>query len=274
MLLGQPVGVLTGQGSHQGGLAVVDVACRGDDLHGSVLDGTAVRRGTIAASCDGSTATRSRSSRPLRDVSEDRRGGRFAAGRRATPGGRRPRSASSTPGAPPPPTSAVVSTTSVSTSPCELLANRRRLARSGSSRVRLRACGTGDGGPSRVASSAARVSLSTRRARATGCRRIRVTRSAEPSTRPACGPPSSLSPEAVTSAAPARRVVAASGSTGSRGCGGEQPGADVDDDRDRQGGELGDIDRRGESRDGEVRGMDLENHGCRVGRWPRRSRRR
>ena len=41
VLLGQPVGLLPGQGPHQRRLAVVDMACRGDDLHGSVLDGEA-----------------------------------------------------------------------------------------------------------------------------------------------------------------------------------------------------------------------------------------
>ena len=58
----------------------------------------------------------------------------------------------------------------------------------------------------RVASRAASVSLSTRIARASGNRRTRSTSAASPSTSPHCGPPRSLSPEAVTRAAPARSV--------------------------------------------------------------------
>ncbi len=51
-----------------------------------------------------------------------------------------------------------------------------------------------------------------------------------PSTSPACGPPSSLSPLQVTTGAPARSAVAASGSSGSSGSGREQAAADVGDD--------------------------------------------
>ena len=57
---------------------------------------------------------------------------------------------------------------------------------------------------------------------------------ASPSSSPHCGPPSSLSPEAVTSVAPARSVVGASGSSGSLRVGREQAGADVGDDGDRR----------------------------------------
>ena len=46
-----------------------------------------------------------------------------------------------------------------------------------------------------VASSAASESLSIRRARASGCSRAASTASARPTSSPACGPPSSLSPE-------------------------------------------------------------------------------
>ena len=55
-----------------------------------------------------------------------------------------------------------------------------------------------------VPSSAASVSLSARSARWSGWRRRRSTRSARPTTIPACGPPSSLSPEKQTRSAPAR----------------------------------------------------------------------
>ena len=44
-----------------------------------------------------------------------------------------------------------------------------------------------------------------------------------PSSSPHCGPPSSLSPLAVTRAAPCRSAVAASGSSGSSGCGASSP---------------------------------------------------
>ncbi len=81
----------------------------------------------------------------------------------------------------------------------------------------------GGGGPVRVASSAARVSLSTRRARADGWRRSRSMSPASPNSRPACGPPSSLSPLAVTRSAPSASIDAASGSSGSAGCGANSP---------------------------------------------------
>ena len=48
------------------------------------------------------------------------------------------------------------------------------------------------------------------------------------------GPPSSLSPEAVTSAAPARSALAASGSSGSRAMRLQQSGPDVHDHRSRR----------------------------------------
>ena len=63
-----------------------------------------------------------------------------------------------------------------------------------------------------VPSSAASVSLSARRARCRGWRRSRSTSSARPTTIPACGPPSSLSPEKHTRSAPARRPAATCGS--------------------------------------------------------------
>src|SRR3712207_7335266 len=50
---------------------------------------------------------------------------------------------------------------------------------------------SGGGGPVRVASRAASVSLSTRSARAKGCRRKDSTRSERPSISPHCGPPRS-----------------------------------------------------------------------------------
>ena len=78
---------------------------------------------------------------------------------------------------------------------------RRTGIRSGASRWR-----------SSVPSSAASESLSIRSARCSGCRRSRSTRSARPSTIPACGPPSSLSPEKQTRSAPAASDSRAVGS--------------------------------------------------------------
>ena len=106
-------------------------------------------------------------------------------------------------------------------------AARRRAVRARSAQARPRrrqAPGPpAEAGRRRVASSAARVSLSTRSARAAGCRRSRSISSASPNSRPACGPPSSLSPLAVTRSAPSRSTVVASGSSGSSGCGVSRP---------------------------------------------------
>ena len=62
-------------------------------------------------------------------------------------------------------------------------------------------------------SSAASVSLSARSARWSGWRRSRSTSSARPTTIPACGPPSSLSPEKQTRSAPAARLSRGVGSS-------------------------------------------------------------
>ena len=84
------------------------------------------------------------------------------------------------------------------------------------------------GTSSSVPSSAASVSLSARSARWSGCRRSRSTSSARPATIPACGPPSSLSPEKQTRSAPAARLRAAVGSSPSSS---ERAGAEVVDER-------------------------------------------
>ena len=57
LLLGQPVGPHTGQPLHEGGLAVVDVACGGDHVHARTA-------ATIASSSSGVTARRSSRQRP------------------------------------------------------------------------------------------------------------------------------------------------------------------------------------------------------------------
>ena len=79
-----------------------------------------------------------------------------------------------------------------------------------------------------VASSAASESLSIRSARASGCARAAATASARPTISPACGPPSSLSPQKQTSAAPAATERRTSGSSCSVD---QRAGADVVDHR-------------------------------------------
>ena len=82
-----------------------------------------------------------------------------------------------------------------------------------------------------------------------------------PSSSPAWGPPSSLSPLAVTSAAPSRSAVCASGSPGSSGCGASSPEPMSDDDRDgRAEGRASSRTARlgGEPLDAEVRRVHLE----------------
>ena len=90
-----------------------------------------------------------------------------------------------------------------------LRADEQAQRRSGA-RPDARACGT-DAAP---ASSAASVSLPTRSARLSGFFLILAIRSLRPTIRPACGPPSSLSPLKVTRSAPAAivsRTVASCG---------------------------------------------------------------
>ncbi len=128
-----------------------------------------------------------------------------------------------TPGAPPPPTAAWLSTVEASIPLCRNASTKLAARPRSCSTSAYNASSIGVRGPTRVASRAASVSLSTRSARASGCRRRAWTRSARPSSSPACGPPSSLSPLAVTSAAPSRSAVVASGSSGSIGCGPSSP---------------------------------------------------
>ena len=83
-----------------------------------------------------------------------------------------------TPGAPPPPTVASVSTASAGTPPRRRSSASRDARACSAAGATSRPCRTGVAGPRRVASIAARVSLSTRSARASGCRRRRPTSSA------------------------------------------------------------------------------------------------
>ena len=211
LLLGQAVGVDAGQGPEQRRLAVVDVARGPDD------DGHAVSRSLRA---DGRRERRRRApARPFAgpapraglDPADDRRA---AAPQRARPARSRPAPAIATPD-------------DGSVSPGQRAAADRRPR---SRRRRPVADGRRDGfGPARspstgaaiirqtgtsasarparyspsVAATAASVTLSGRIARASGSRRSRAIRSARPTTSPACGPPTSLSPLNVTMSAPA-----------------------------------------------------------------------
>ncbi len=147
-------------------------------------------------------------------------------------------------------------------------ASTRRSARartSAESSCSIRSTGTscraraGSRYSSSVPSSAARPSLSMRSARCSGCRRRRSTRSARPTTMPACGPPSSLSPLKQTRSAPSASEPRAVGSSptstktpeprSSRSGSSRAPG---------DGGEL--LQRRalGEADDAEVRLVDAQ----------------
>ena len=176
------------------------------------------RPGRAAPPAGRAAAARPRSGRPRPGTGRCAPAGRPAT-RAASPAGRLTAAlGSGTPGAPPPPTTAVLVAGRAS-SPAvasRLASCRARRASDGSSAASAVASGTG--GPVSVASSAAAVVLSTRSARASGCLASWRTRAAWPKIRPACGPPSSLSPLAVTSAAPACSQDPASGSSGSSGC--------------------------------------------------------
>ena len=110
------------------------------------------------------------------------------------------------------------------------------------------------------------------RARASGWRAQRATRSARPAMMPACGPPSSLSPLNVTSAAPAsivwrggRLATPATAAGAARATTGRsassEPAAEVDDDRDAERGELADRGVLDEAVDAVVARVHLEHEG-------------
>ncbi len=170
---------------------------------------------------------------------------------------------SSASGSAPPPTRATVSSTSPPTS------SARRSARARTTSIgswSMRSTGTssrvaGSSASASVPSSAASVSLSARSARCSGCRRSRSTRSARPTTMPACGPPSSLSPEKQTRSAPARRLSAGVGSSPIRR---ERARAEVVDERElvapRDRGELRELRALREADDAEVRLVDAQEN--------------
>ena len=111
------------------------------------------------------------------------------------------------------------------------------------------------GGLRSVASRAANVSLSTRSARASGARRHTLDQPCRPGDEPACGPPSNLSPLAVTRPAPARSARREVGLVGKQGIGTQQAAAHVDDHRHPEPGELAD-------RNDEVNPLTRKFDGC------------
>ena len=224
-LLGQPVRVDAGERAEERRLAVVDVPGRADDEAGGRTGGVlshrrrrpGSRRSSASSSAGSivrrSTMTSSRSIRPTtagepaRSRAEDRR--RPARERDAARRQRLARQRAAADrrldlddadavdrlGDPPAPARSRAST---ETAICR---------QTGISRTATPARYS----PS-VAATAARIVLSGRIARASGSRRSFATRSARPTTNPACGPPTSLSPLNVTRSAPAASRSAGVGS--------------------------------------------------------------
>ena len=106
-----------------------------------------------------------------------------------------------------------------------------------------------------------------RSARASGWRRQAAMASALPARMPACGPPSSLSPEKQTRSQPSRRASRASGSPASGGLVDQRTGADVVDQRERRAvGDLRErahLDLAGEPEHAVVGGVHAQ-HGARL----------
>ncbi len=238
-LLLEPVGLHPGERFDQRRFAVVDMTRRRDDVHREPAQQRGANGGSeIAiplrrhrARVDEAAATRERRAitggLAARSSSAQRSGSASA-----HPG-------SSSPGAPPPPTAPALGTGSPPPASPASLSTRA----CNCSAVACSACHVGVGGVRKVASSAASVSLSTRKARASGARRQRCTSSAAPAMMPACGPPSSLSPLAVTRLAPPAQRRREVRLVGQQRVGLQQAAADVHDDRRAQPGELGDIAR-------------------------------
>ena len=276
-LLGEPVRLHPGERAHQRRLAVVDMAGGGDDVHVRSRRRrrpTHRRRAPLDAPFgSGRHATQVEQAAAALHPADhgglaaaQRRGVRLRAGLTAQPG-------SATPGCP--------------AAADERRRRRPRRPRRGRAvrRAALRARAAlpgrprsarqvGAAGPRSVASSAARVSLSTRSARASGCRRSRSTSCVVPSSSPACGPPSSLSPlrghhrrrpRAAPCRRPARRAAAGRGAADRCRCRPRPGGPSV--------GQFGDPDRRGEALDAEVARVHLEDAAGRPDRPRPRSRR-
>src|SRR5689334_5545722 len=209
-LLGEAIRVDAGQGMQQRRLAVIDVAGRADDDGHPSLARAARTAAMTVASSDGSTVRRSRTTwprsiRPMSGGSPSRNAPRSADAfdRRSS----MPADGSVSPGSEPPPTVASRSTV-VAPSPIASAIAVARCWTSATGIASIRHTGISrTARPDRynpsVRATPAIVDLSGRIARASGSRRMRAMRSARPTTRPACGPPTSLSPLKVTTSEPA-----------------------------------------------------------------------
>ena len=279
LLLGEAVGIGAGERPHERRLAVIDVARGRDALSWRTRARRASRASSTGSTVRRSHTTRSSSTRatmrarpqPRRELVDRRRLDRDPARRDREPrqrpaaGGRfgvddlharhcAPRSLPRAPAA-----------RRRACTPC---------ARTGSTSRRRR------GTRARPPASPASVSLSARSARASGCAFRRSTSARRPTMIPACGPPSSLSPEKVTSAAPASMHWRTPGSSRSHDGRARQPrrrlveqaGARVDDDRRAEPGELGDRRRRDEADHAVVRRVHLQHERDVVGDARARSR--
>ena len=106
------------------------------------------------------------------------------------------------------------------------------------------------------------MSLSARSARWSGCRRSRSTSSARPTTIPACGPPSSLSPEKQTSAGAGGEALACLRLVAERH---ERARAEIVDEHElARGRDVGELRERRvlrEADDAEVRLVHAQQHG-------------
>ena len=101
LLLGEAVRVDAGEGQDQGGLAVVDVAGGGDDVHAQPA--SAPRALATSASSSGSTVRRSSTVAPSCTRADDRRDRGSQEGGVTSPGTRMPAEGISRPGSEPPP---------------------------------------------------------------------------------------------------------------------------------------------------------------------------
>ena len=214
-------------------------------------------RAARAASSAGSIVRRSShtapaSTRAMTGGSAPRSRAASAAGRLPTI--RRPTDSSVSPGSDPPPTAEVIEAISTRSGIDSGIAARTPAARTRSSsavaaiirQTGIRVVASPARYKPSVAARAARMTFSGRTARASGSRRIRAMRSARPTIKPACGPPSSLSPLNVTRSAPAARRSARHRLVGEAVAGGveERAAAEVvDDDRTVLVGDPRDLDR-------------------------------
>src|SRR3990172_7391879 len=202
LLLLPPVGIATGEGLDQGLLSVVDVTGGSYDRHASA-NADAKYSSRESGTARRSTTRRPSNRRAITGGSADNRARKIGS---AEPATTISGEGTSAPGTDPAPTTDAPRTTWASIS----APATRRVARASRSSYPAPAIlqnGNSAARPSpyisSVISSALRVAASTRSALAIGWRRRRPMRSARPTSNPAWGPPSSLSPENIVRSTPA-----------------------------------------------------------------------